>query len=99
MKVLSHMLIKKNMGVATLGTMAGGRFGGYSVALNYIIPGINCLPELALRFSISNTNVDMILAGVSKIEQLEENINITNEYRILSLEEKIRLLIVSESLR
>jgi predicted aldo/keto reductase-like oxidoreductase len=64
---------EKNVGVVVMGPVAGGRLGGPSEVLTGVIPGIERVPELALRFVLSNPNVTVALSGMSTMQQVEEN--------------------------
>jgi len=64
----------KGIGVVVMGPVAGGRLGADSQTLAALVPGIRRVPELALRFVLSNPNVSMALSGMSTMQQVEENI-------------------------
>ena len=53
------------IGVVVMGPVAGGRLGDNSAVLNGLVPGIGRVPELALRFVLSNPNVTVALSGMT----------------------------------
>jgi hypothetical protein len=65
---------EKNIGVVVMGPVAGGRLGVTSEVLEQLIPGVERVPELALRFVLANPNVTVALSGMSTMEHVEENI-------------------------
>ena len=65
---------KKHIGIVVMGPVAGGRLGGSSEVLGGVVPGIERVPELALRFVLSNPNVTVALSGMSTMQQVEENV-------------------------
>lgn len=75
---------EKGIGVVAMGPVAGGRLGASNDALNGIVPGIERIPELALRFVLSNPNVSLALSGMQTIQQLEENLLIASDSTALS---------------
>jgi predicted aldo/keto reductase-like oxidoreductase len=62
------------MGVVVMGPVAGGRLGTSSAVLEEVLPTVSRVPELALRFVLSNPNVTVALSGMSTMQQVEENI-------------------------
>jgi len=64
---------EKNVGIVVMGPVGGGRLGGSSEVLTKVIPGIKRVPELALRFVLSNPNVTLALSGMSTMQHVEEN--------------------------
>ena len=75
---------QKGIGVVVMGPVGGGRLGADSKTLTEIIPGISRVPELALRFVLSNPNVSIALSGMSTMEQVEENLRVANDNVSLS---------------
>lgn len=65
---------EKGIGVIVMGPVAGGRLGATSDVLTQLIPAVKKVPELALRFVLSNPNVTIALSGMSTIQQVEENV-------------------------
>jgi uncharacterized protein len=74
----------KGMGVVVMGPVAGGRLGASSEVLAEMVPGVRRVPELALRFVLSNPNVSLALSGMSTMEQVEENLAVTADPASLS---------------
>ena len=64
----------KGVGVVVMGPVAGGRLGATSDVLARLVPGVTHVPELALRFVLSNPNVTVALSGMSSLEQVEQNV-------------------------
>lgn len=75
---------EKNVGLVVMGPVGGGRLGIRSEVLEKLLPGIERVPELALRFVLSNPNVSMALSGMSTMEQVEENIAVCSDAISLS---------------
>ncbi len=65
---------EKGVGVVVMGPVAGGRLGVRSEVLANLIPGIQRVPELALRFVLSNPGVTVALSGMSTMQMVEENV-------------------------
>jgi predicted aldo/keto reductase-like oxidoreductase len=65
---------EKNTGVVVMGPVAGGRLGVRSDVLAKLVPGVERVPELALRFVLSNPNVTVALSGMSTMQHVEENV-------------------------
>jgi len=83
---------QKGLGVAVMGPVGGGRLGAPSKEISCLIPGgTKSSAEMALRFVLSNPNVDVALSGMSTREMLVENMKIASLKKPLREEEK-RLL-------
>ena len=65
---------EKGVGIVVMGPVAGGRLGVRSEVLANLIPGVNRVPELALRFVLSNPGVTVALSGMSTMQMVEENV-------------------------
>jgi predicted aldo/keto reductase-like oxidoreductase len=78
---------EKGVGVVVMGPVAGGRLGASSEVLRGLVPGIDRVPELALRFVLSNPNVTVALSGMSIMQHVEENIVTAADEVSLSLED------------
>ncbi len=70
---------ERGIGVVVMGPVGGGRLGATSEVLQGALPGIERVPELALRFVLSNPNVSLALSGMSTMQQVEENIATAND--------------------
>ncbi|MFP4105005.1 MAG: aldo/keto reductase [Phycisphaerae bacterium] len=79
---------EKNLGVVVMGPVGGGRLGAGSEVLEGLLPHIERVPELAMRFVLSNPNVDVALSGMSTMEHVEENIQVCSDKISLKEEEK-----------
>lgn len=79
---------RKGLGVAVMGPLGGGRVSGLpkEVAEKF---GINVAAsaELGLRFVASNPNVDILLSGMSSMQQLVENVDYVSRIEPLSQKE------------
>lgn len=64
---------EKGIGIVIMGPVAGGRLGAPVGELEGVVPGIQRVPELALRFVWSNPHISVALSGMSTMEQVEEN--------------------------
>ena len=79
---------EKGVGVVIMGPVAGGRLGARSEVLANLIPGINRVPELALRFVLSNPGVTVALSGMSTMQMVEENVVTAADEVSLTAEDK-----------
>ncbi len=69
----------KGMGIVVMGPVAGGRISGMSLDVTEksgIVAKNNS--ELALRFVLSNPNIDCALSGMASVEMVEENALVAN---------------------
>lgn len=84
--VIAHAA-EQGMGVVVMGPVGGGRLAGYSEAIRKLIPGGEQearMPELALRFVLSNRNVTCALSGMSRLSDVEANIATVADLRLLT---------------
>lgn len=65
---------EKGVGIVVMGPVGGGRLGASSEVLGQLLPAVRRVPELALRFVLSNPNVCVALSGMSTMQQVEENL-------------------------
>jgi predicted aldo/keto reductase-like oxidoreductase len=79
---------ERGIGIVVMGPVGGGRLGASSEILEQVLPGIKRVPELALRFVLSNPHVSLALSGMSTMQQVEENIATTSDEITLTDEEK-----------
>ncbi len=89
---------EKNTGIVVMGPVAGGRLGGSSEVLTKLIPGISRVPELALRFVLSNPNVTLALSGMSTMQQVEENTATASDQVSLSADDQQAIRLHAERL-
>ncbi|MFW6133297.1 MAG: aldo/keto reductase [Planctomycetota bacterium] len=82
---------EKGIGVVVMGPVGGGRLGADSDVLKRMVPGIERVPELALRFVLANPNVTMALSGMSTMQHVEENVATADDEVILSDDDKAAL--------
>lgn len=78
---------QKGLGVVVMGPVAGGRLGAQAEPIKAMVPGIERLPDLALRFVLSNPNVSIALSGMSTMQQVEENVETAAGQAALSPED------------
>ena len=88
---------KKGLGVAVMGPLGGGRVSGLpkDVADELKIK-VSASAELGLRFVASNPNVDIILSGMSSMQQLMENSEYVSRIEPLSQKEIAGILKMME---
>ena len=77
-----------NVGVVVMGPVAGGRLAGSSDVLTGLVPGIERVPELALRFVLSNPHVTVALSGMGTLQMVEENAAVASDAIYLTVEDK-----------
>ena len=65
---------ERGIGIVVMGPVGGGRLGVSSPVLEGLVPGVGRVPELALRFVLSNPNVTLALSGMSTMQHVEENL-------------------------
>jgi len=79
---------ERGMGVVVMGPVAGGRLGSTSDVLTQVVPQVKRVPELALRFVLSNPNVSVALSGMGTPQMVEENTAIASDEVSLSAADK-----------
>jgi predicted aldo/keto reductase-like oxidoreductase len=80
------------LGVTIMGPVGGGRLGAPSPVIQKLLGGkVQSSAEIALRFVLSNPNINIALSGVSTIQQLEENAKIAGNASPLTQEELSQL--------
>jgi len=79
---------EKGVGIVVMGPVGGGRLGVRSEVLSQMVPGVRRVPELALRFVLSNLNVTVALSGMSTMQHVEENTATASDQVSLSDEDK-----------
>jgi hypothetical protein len=79
---------EKGIGIVVMGPVAGGRLGTDSPVLREMVPSVDRVPELALRFVLSNPNVTVALSGMSTMQHVVENVATTSDAVTLSDEER-----------
>ncbi len=70
---------ERGIGVVVMGPVAGGRLGVSSQVLEELVPGVGRVPELAMRFVLSNPNVSVALSGMSTMQHVVENLATTSD--------------------
>ncbi len=79
---------RKKIGITVMGPVGGGRLGVSSDIFQGMVSGVKRVPELALRFVLSNPNVTIALSGMSTMTQVEENVKVASEPVSLSEQDK-----------
>ena len=79
---------EKNIGVVVMGPVAGGRLGQPSDELRKLVPGVERIPELALRFVLANPGVTLALSGMSTMQHVQENVVVASDDRALKKDER-----------
>lgn len=79
---------ERGIGVVVMGPVAGGRLGVPSDVLAQLVPGVQQVPELAMRFVLANPNVTVALSGMSTMQQVEENLATCADPVSLTVEDK-----------
>ena len=79
---------EKGVGIVVMGPVGGGRLGVESEVLGSMVPAVQRVPELALRFVLSNPHVAVALSGMSTLQQVEENVATAGDAVTLSAEDK-----------
>lgn len=83
---------RKNIGVAIMGPVAGGRLIAPSDDIKKMQPvKAMSTPELALRFVLSHPGVSIALSGMNTVRQVEENAATASTTDPLSTEERERV--------
>ena len=79
---------EKGLGVVVMGPVGGGRLGAPSEVIRGLLkekPASTA--ELAMRFVLTNPNVDVALSGMSEMHMVEENAKIASRTDKLTAEE------------
>jgi hypothetical protein len=71
---------QKNMGIIVMGPLAGGRLTNPAVVLSSGIKPV----DLALRFVLSNPDVDVAISGMNDVQQVIDNVKIAESREPLS---------------
>jgi uncharacterized protein len=79
---------EKKVGIVVMGPVGGGRLGTPNEELAKLVPGVERIPELALRFVLSNPGVTVALSGMSTMEQVDENLAVASDDRAFTDEER-----------
>ncbi len=90
---------EKGIGIVVMGPVGGGRLGATSEVLESLVPGIERVPELALRFVLATPNVSVALSGMSTMQHVEENIATASDDSTLSESDRAAIREHAERLR
>jgi len=83
----------KGLGTVVMGPVGGGRLGAPSDVIQGLLKKkAKSSADIAMRFVLSNPNVDIALSGMGTVAQVEENVEIASRTDHLSSEEKQRIL-------
>ncbi|MCH7908985.1 MAG: aldo/keto reductase [Candidatus Hydrogenedentes bacterium] len=86
-----HVVKKCGMGITVMGPVGGGRLGGESDEIRKMLKGAKSVPEVALRFVLSNPYVSIALSGMDAMEQVAENIKVASRRTPMSTVEHRRV--------
>ena len=81
----------KGVGIVVMGPVAGGRLGVSSDVLEDLVSGVDRVPELALRFVLSNPNVCVALSGMSTMQHVRENVATASDSVPLSDRDRVAI--------
>jgi hypothetical protein len=80
---------ENDMGVVVMGPVAGGRLAHRSAQIEDMADvAVQSIPELALRFVLSNPHVTCALSGMNTMDMLEENVATASREEPLSSAER-----------
>jgi predicted aldo/keto reductase-like oxidoreductase len=72
-----------------MGPVGGGRLGATTDVLEaLLVSGVSRVPELALRFVLSNPNISLALSGMSAMQHVEENVVTASDPASLSEDDR-----------
>jgi predicted aldo/keto reductase-like oxidoreductase len=80
----------KGVAIIVMGPVGGGHLDSSEV-LGNLLPGATSVPELALRFVLSNPGVTVALSGMSTIQQVEENVRTASQDVSLSPDDRAEI--------
>ena len=90
----------RGMGVVVMGPVAGGRLGATAGPLGESLPaGVATTPELALRFVLANPNVSVALSGMTKLQDVRENLKTASRAAALTAAERREMKDVVERMK
>ncbi|MDD3925672.1 MAG: aldo/keto reductase [bacterium] len=89
----------RGVGIVVMGPVAGGRLVHPSEKLMGALPGVLSTPELAMRFVLSNPDVDLALSGMGSMQMLEENIAAASREQPMTVGEYGRVSELVEDLK
>ena len=90
----------KGLGVVIMGPVGGGRLGAPSEVVQNMIPGgTKSSAELALRFVLSNPDVNVALSGMGSESMVDENLASASRESALTEGEKAAVIDVTEEKR
>lgn len=88
------------MGVVIMGPVAGGKLSVTAGPLGEGLPkNVATTPELALRFVLSNPGVSVALSGMTRMSDVEENVQTASRREPLSAAEKAETAAAIERLK
>ncbi len=90
---------ERGIGIVVMGPVAGGRLGVDSPVLRELVPGVERVPELALRFVLSNPHVSVALSGMSTMQHVVENVAIASDETPLTAEDRKAIQVQLERLQ
>ncbi|MCL2399648.1 MAG: aldo/keto reductase [Defluviitaleaceae bacterium] len=83
----------KGLGIVAMGPVGGGRLGAPSEVIQGLLKEKpKSSAEMAMRFVMSNSKVNITLSGMSNMEQLEENAALASKTGHLTDDERVRAI-------
>jgi len=79
---------ERGVGIVVMGPVGGGRLGVRSEVMGGLLPGVQRVPELALRFVLSNPDISVALSGMSTMQHVEENVRVAADQVSLTPEDR-----------
>lgn len=82
---------EKGLGIVVMGPVGGGRLAEPSIVMKKAVGGKARIPEMALRFVLSNPNITCAISGMNTMQQVEENITTAEKEVMLSDDERLAI--------
>ena len=82
---------EKGVGVIAMGPVGGGRLAFAGSIFEDALGGRVTTPELALRFVLSNPNINLALSGMSTRQMVDDNVRVASRSELLSKQEMLRI--------
>ena len=90
----------KGMGVIVMGPVGGGRLAQPSKRLAEMKPeGVGSMPELALRFVLSNPHVTCAMSGMNTLAMVDQNVAAATQDAPLSDADRARIAQMADELK
>ncbi len=92
---------EKGLGIVNMGPVGGGRLSYNSSKLSAAMDrAVTGTPEIALRFCMSNPNIDCVLSGMGNMDMVEQNIAVASaEDNTLSAKELEQIAAITNQVK